>query len=94
MKPAHLQILATSLAGLCALLGLVLLILGSTARSLQSELRTLQTQYDAQQEQINAALAIRQQIIPNLFGDLAKNPEDITFKALLAKHGGTPTADK
>lgn len=94
MKPVHLQIIATSLAAFCAILGLTLLIIGSSDRSLQFELRALQTRYEAQQEQINAAIAIQQQVIPNLFGDLAKNPEDITFKALIAKHGASPSAGK
>ena len=94
MKPIHLQYIATGLAALCAILGLALLILGSSARSLQSELRTLQAQFEGQSEQINAAIAIRQQVIPNLFADLAKNPEDVTFKALLSKHGANPGTEK
>ena len=94
MKPAHLNYLATGLGALCAVLGLVLLILGSSAFSFQSDLRGLQTKFEAQQEQINSAVAIQQQIIPNLFTDLGKNPEDITFKALIAKHAAPPAAGK
>ena len=94
MKPAHLNYLATGLGSLCALLGLILLILGSSARSLQIDLRGLQTKFEAQQEQINAATAIQQQIIPNLFTDLGKNPEDVTFKALITKHASPPSAGK
>ena len=84
MKPAHLNYIAIGLGALCALLGLALLILGGSARSLQGELALLQTRYQAQQEQIDSAIAIRQQIIPNLFADLGKSPEDVAFKALLA----------
>ena len=87
MSPARPHLAATGLGALCAILGLTLLILGNSSRGLQIELRTLQTQFDGQQEQINAATALRQQIIPNLFGDLAKFPEDVTCKALLAKYG-------
>ena len=94
MKPAHTQYIATGLGALCAILGLALLILGSSARSLQVELRTLQTRFEAQQEQINAAITIRQQIIPNLFGDLNKHPDDVAIKALLAKHAGSPAPGK
>ena len=94
MKPAHQFYIAVGLGAVCALLGLALLILGSSSRGLQDELRTLQVKFETQQEHINAAIAIRQQIIPNLFGDLGKLPDDVAIKALLAKHGSAPPSDK
>ena len=94
MKPAHLRYIALGLGGLCAILGLVILILGVTARSLQGEVRGLQAQFETQQELINTAVTIRQQIIPNLFTDLGKYPDDDGIKTLAAKHGKDPVLDR
>ena len=94
MKSVHQYYIAVGLGGVCAVLGLVLLILGASSRSLEVELRTLQAKFEAQQEHINTAITISQQIIPNLFGDLGKYPEDVAFKALLAKHSGGPPPGK
>lgn len=87
MKPAQQRNAALALGGVCAGLGLALLVMGMSASSLQNELRTLQAQFEGQQEQINSAITIQQRVLPSLFNDLAQSPEDITFKALLAKHG-------
>ena len=94
MKPAHLRNIALGLGGLCAALGLAILILGGSARSLQSDVRGLQTQFETQQELINAAVTIRQQIIPNLFTDLGKHDDDASIRALLAKHGKDPVSER
>ena len=94
MKPAHLRYIALGLGGLSAVLGLTILILGSSARSLQSDVRRLQTQFETQQELINTAVTIRQQIIPNLFTDLGKHDDDASIRALLAKHAKHPVSDR
>ena len=82
------------LAGLCAILSLALLILGGSARGLQTDLQMLQAQYQTQQEQINAGITISQQVVPNLFKDLSSHPENAAIKALLEKHGSNPVASK
>ena len=94
MKPAHLRNIALGLGGLSALLGLTILILGGSARSLQGEVRGLQAQFETQQELINTAVTIRQQIIPNLFTDLGKHDDDASIRALLAKHAKDPVSDR
>lgn len=94
MKPAHLRYIALGLGGLCAVLGLTILILGGSARSLQSDVRGLQAQFETQQELINTAVTIRQQVIPNLFTDLGKHNDDASIRALLAKHGNDPVSDR
>ena len=94
MKPAHLRTIALGLGGLCAVLGLAILILGFSNRSLQGEVRGLQTQFETQQELINTAITIQQQIIPNLFVDLGKIPDDASIKSLLTKHGKDPVSDR
>ena len=90
MKPSHYYT-SLALSVLCAVLSLTLFIMGSAARSLQSDLQKLQAQYQTQQEQINASVTIREQIVPNLFKDMASFPEDAAMKAILSKHGAPPT---
>ena len=86
--------ISIGLAGLCAALGLALLILGGSARGLQGDVQKLQTQYQAQQEQINAGVAISQQVVPALFKDLAAHPENIAIRALIEKHASGTGAGK
>ena len=93
MKPAQYYT-AFGLGGLCAILGLTLLVLGSSARSLQSDVQGLQTQYQAQQNLINTAVTISQQVVPNLFKDLSAHPENAGIKMLLTKHGASPGPGK
>ena len=93
MKPTQYYI-ATGLGALGAILGLILLIMGSAARGLQADVQKLQTQYQTQQEQINAGVAISQQVIPNLFKDLSAHPESVGIKALMARHGAAPGSSR
>ena len=86
MKPSHFHT-ALALSAGCAVLSLALFIMGISARGLQGDLQKLQTQYQTQQEQINAGLTISQQVGPNLLKDMASFPEDAAMKAVLAKHG-------
>ena len=93
MKPSQYYI-SIGVASLCAVLTLALLILGGTSRGLQLDVQKLQLQYQTQQEQINAGATISQQIIPNLFKDMASLKDDAAMKALLQKHGGVAAENK
>ena len=93
MKPNQYYT-AIGLASLCAVLSLALLILGSTTRGVQMDLQKLQVQYQLQQDQINAATTISQQIIPNLFKDMGSLKDNAGMKAILQKHGGAPPENK
>ncbi len=85
---------AIGLSGLCAVLGVALLVLGGSARGLQADVQKLQTEYQAQQEQINAGVAISQQVVPTLFKDLASHPENTAIRALIEKHASGTGAGK
>ena len=93
MKPTQYYT-AAGLGGLCAVLGLTLLILGSSARSLQNDLQTAQAQFQTQQDQINTGVTISKQVIPSLFQDLSAHPENVGIKMLLSKHGAVPSPGK
>ncbi len=93
MKTTHYYT-ALGLGAACLVLSLTLLILGNSAHGLQADVQKLQTQLQTQQDQINAGVTIQQQVIPNLFTDLAKFPEDVAIKALIAKHSSSPAPIK
>ena len=93
MKPNQYYT-SIGVASLCAVLSLALLILGSTSRGLQLDVQKLQIQYQSQQEQINAATTISQQIIPNLFKDMASLKDNAAMKAILQKHGAVAAENK
>lgn len=79
---------STAAAGLCLLLSLVVLAIGNSNQSLQTELQKQQQEIQKQQEQINAGTTITQQVGPALVKDMAsvalKNEK---MKALLKTHG-------
>ena len=93
MKPNQYYI-SISVASLCAVLTLALLILGSTSRGLQLDVQKLQIKYQTQQDQINAGSTISQQIIPNLFKDMGSLKDNAGMKAILQKHGGVAAENK
>lgn len=91
MKSSHYYT-SLALSGLCAVLTLTIFAMGRSIRGLQSEIQKLQTQYQTQQEQINAGVTISQQVGPNLIRDMASFPDDAAMKAVLSKHGYNPSA--
>ena len=89
MKPSQFHT-SLALSAVCAALSLTLFILGNLTHGQQAGLQKLQAQYQAQQEQINAGIAISQQVGPNLLKDMASFTDDAAIKAILAKHGYNP----
>lgn len=82
--------LSTSLAGLCVVLSLWLVVSGIANQKLQDELSVQQEQLRTQEDQIKAGNVISQQIGPNILRDMAMvSVEDPKMKELLTKHGYT-----
>lgn len=86
MKGAEYYI-SVCVAGLCVVLSALLFALAGSARGVQSDIQKLQTQYQMQQVQINSGVTLGQQVAPSIFKDLSAFPEDVSFKALIARHG-------